>query len=92
MPINSRELQILPNTSKTFEQEWRAPFAFGIYRAIFNLEYANSRNSLNYWFVFIHLRALIILIITLIFIIFVLPRLIRKYNEWVIRRYTQNKP
>ncbi|GIW66539.1 MAG: hypothetical protein KatS3mg095_0437 [Candidatus Parcubacteria bacterium] len=92
LPLNPRELQILPNTSKNFEQEWKAPFAFGIYKAIFNLEYANSRNSLNYWFVFVHLKALIIILIILIFVIFVLPRLIKKYNECVIRKYTQDKP
>ncbi|GBD34351.1 hypothetical protein HRbin35_00063 [bacterium HR35] len=91
LPINPRELQLLPNTSKNFEQEWKAPFAFGIYKAIFNLEYANSRNSLNYWFVFIHLKALIILMIIFVFVVFVLPRLIKKYNEWVIKRYMQNK-
>lgn len=91
LPINPRELQILPNTSKNFEQEWKTNFAFGIYKAIFNLEYANSRNSLTHWFVFIHLKALIIILIILIFIVFILPRLIKKYNEWVIRKYTQNK-
>ncbi|GIW66878.1 MAG: hypothetical protein KatS3mg095_0776 [Candidatus Parcubacteria bacterium] len=91
LPINPRELQILPNTSKNFEQEWKAAFAFGIYKAVFNLEYANNRNSLTYWFAFIHLKTLLIILIVLIFVIFVLPRLIKRYNEWVIKKYTQNK-
>ncbi len=91
LPINPRELQVLPNTLKDFEQEWKANFALGIYRAIFNLEYANNRSSLTYWFVFIHLKTLIIILIALVFIIFVLPRFVKRYNEWVIKKYAQNK-
>ncbi|GIW65659.1 MAG: hypothetical protein KatS3mg094_178 [Candidatus Parcubacteria bacterium] len=91
LPINPRELQVLPNTSKNFEQEWKANFALGIYKAIFNLEYANSRDSLTHWLIFIDLKALIIILLILIFAIFFLPRLIKKYNEWIIKKYTQNK-
>lgn len=90
LPINPKELQILPNTEKTLETEWQGQFAFGFYNAIFNINYGENNNlNFNYWFVFLNLKYLIIIIISIIFIAFVLPILIKKYNEYIIRKYRQ---
>lgn len=90
LPVNPKEYQILPNTEKLLETEWQGKFAFGIYKAIFNMNYGeNNSLNFNYWFVFLNIKYLIIILILIVFIIFVLPVLIRKYNAYIIRKYTQ---
>lgn len=90
LPINPRELQILPNKEKLLETEWQGKFAFGIYKAIFNMNYGeNNSLSFNYWFVFLNISYLIIILVLIIFIVFVLPVLIKKYNAYIVKKYTQ---
>ncbi len=87
--VNERELQILPGKEKSFENEWKTNFAFGPYKAKFNIYYGLNQNkslSFNYWFFMLPIKIILVILIILIFIIFVLPRLIRKYNEYIIRK------
>lgn len=90
LPVNPRELQILPNTQRDLETEWQGKFAFGIYKAIFNMTYGENNNlNFHYWFVFLNVKYLILISALIIFVVFILPILIRKYNTYVIKKYTQ---
>jgi len=89
LKVNERELQILPGKSKLFENEWSNNFAFGPYKAKFNIYYGLNQNknlSLEYWFFVIPMKVTVIIILLIIFLIVVLPRLIKKYNEYVINK------
>jgi hypothetical protein len=90
LPINPKELQILPNTEKLLETEWQGNFAFGIYKVVFDMNYGEN-NSLNfsYWFVFLNVKYLMIILILIVFVVFILPILIRKYNAYIIKKYAQ---
>lgn len=90
LPVNPRELQILPQTQKNLETEWQGKFAFGIYQAVFNMNYGeNNSLNFNYWFVFLNIKYLIVVLLIIVFVIFVLPVLIRKYNAYIIKKYAQ---
>jgi hypothetical protein len=92
--VNERELQILPGKEKVLENEWSNNFAFGPYKAKFNIYYGlnQSKNIVfNYWFFMLPIKAVIIILILIILIVFVFPRLIKKYNEYIIRKATQGK-
>ncbi|MEM5812028.1 MAG: hypothetical protein QXG91_04815 [Candidatus Aenigmatarchaeota archaeon] len=90
LPVNPKEFQILPNTQKLLETEWQGKFAFGIYRAVFNMNYGeNNSLNFNYWFLFLNVKYLIIILLLIIFVVFVLPVLIRKYNAYIIKKYAQ---
>lgn len=90
LPVNPKEIQILPNSTKAIETEWRGNFAFGVYKAVFNMNYGENNNLVfNYLFVFLNIKYLVGVILLLVFIIFVLPPLIKKYNAYIIRKYHQ---
>ncbi|MEM5815789.1 MAG: hypothetical protein QXL14_01960 [Candidatus Aenigmatarchaeota archaeon] len=90
LPINPKELQILPNAERLLETEWQGKFAFGIYKAIFNMNYGeNNSLNFNYWFIFLNIYYIAVIVALIIFVVFVLPILIRKYNAYIIRKYTQ---
>jgi hypothetical protein len=94
LKVNERELQILPGKEKVLENEWNTNFAFGPYKAKFNIYYGlnQSKNLVfNYWFFMLPIKAVIIALALIIFVFFILPRLIRKYNEYIIRKAMQNK-
>lgn len=90
LPINSKEFHILPGTEKRLETEWQGEFAFGVYKAVFDMIYGENNNlNFDYWFVFLNLNYLIIILILVIFVIFILPLLVKKYNAYIIKKYTQ---
>jgi hypothetical protein len=94
LKVNERELQILPGKEKVLENEWNTNFAFGPYKAKFNIFYGlnQSKNLVfNYWFFVFPIKAVILALVLIIFIFFILPRLVRKYNEYIIRKALQNK-
>jgi hypothetical protein len=94
LKVNERELQILPAKEKVFENQWITNFAFGPYKAKFNIYYGLNQSQnlvFNYWFFVFPIKAIIITLLLIIFIFFILPRLIRKYNEYIIRKAMQNK-
>ncbi len=89
LKINERELQILPNIEKTMENSWKTNFAFGPYKATFNILYGPNKDltlKQDHWFFVLPLNILAVLIFILILIIWIIPWLIRKYNKWVISR------
>jgi len=94
LKVNERELQILPGKEKVLENEWKTNFAFGPYKAKFNIYYGLNQSQnlvFNYWFFMFPVKAVIIALALIIFVFFILPRLVRKYNEYIIRKALQNK-
>ncbi len=89
LKVNERELQILPGKEKVLENEWTNNFAFGAYKAKFNIYYGlnQSQNlTFDYWFFMFPIKIILIILVLIIFVFFILPRLIKKYNEYIIRK------
>jgi uncharacterized membrane protein len=94
LKVNERELQILPGKDKVLENEWKTNFAFGPYKAKFNINYGLNQSKnlfFNYWFFVFPIKAIIIALALIIFVFFILPRLVRKYNEYIIRNILLEK-
>jgi len=95
--VNNKERIILPedaqalNVSKRFE---KPPFAFGLYKAELALSWGEKQNDIQksiYLFVFpwkVVLLAIIILAILYLLII----KGIKKYNQWIIKKYSGQPP
>lgn len=91
--VNEHLLQILPGSKRTFDSKWEtARFAFGLYKAEINLAFGESQKEVSqgFWFVLIPLKILLIVILALALVFFVLPKGIKKYNQWIISK--ANKP
>jgi len=94
--VNEKEFQILPGKEKVLENEWSNNFAFGPYKAKFNIYYGLNQSQnlvFNYWFFMLPIKVISVVFVLIIFVIFILPRLIKKYNEYIIRKAmeSQNK-
>ena len=94
--VNEKEFQILPGKEKVLENEWSNNFAFGPYKAKLNIYYGLNQSQnlvFNYWFFMLPIKVISIVFVLIIFVIFILPRLIKKYNEYIIRKAmeSQNK-
>jgi len=88
--VNPRELQILPGKEKVLETNWDPKFAFGPYKVNFNISYGKAETlQFSKWIFIASLRQIIIFIIVVFFLVFVVPALIKKYNKWIISRYSQ---
>ena len=62
LKVNERELQILPGKEKVLENEWKTNFAFGPYKAKFNIYYGLNQSQnlvFNYWFFMFPVKAII---------------------------------
>lgn len=88
--INPRDLQILPNKEKVLETSWEPKFAFGPYKVNFNMSYGKAETlQFSKWIFIASLKQIIIFIIVMFFLVVVVPALIKKYNRWIISRYSQ---
>ena len=87
--VNEYLMQILPGSKRSFDVKWEtARFAFGPYKAEISLAYGESQKqvSQSFWFVLIPLKTLIIVIFALLLVFFILPKGIKKYNQWIINK------
>lgn len=92
LKVNSKELQILPGKSKEFEDIWENTFAFGPYKAIYSIHYGQNKElNFSYWFFMLPLKIFILILVILAFLIFVLPKLIQRYNQWIIQKAKSGK-
>ncbi len=92
--LNPRILQILPQKEKILENKWEGPFAFGPYRVLLSMQYGKDNlKSLTHSFVIFVFpwKFTLILVFILIFLVIVLPRLIKAYNQWIIKKATEKK-
>jgi len=86
LPVNQFGGQILPGNDKTFSMNWEGSgFFFGPYEATLNLSFGDKTATDTYWFILMSPLALIIFIL-LIIAVFALPKAIRSYNRWVIKK------
>ncbi|MEW5805154.1 MAG: hypothetical protein AB1721_00260 [Patescibacteria group bacterium] len=88
LPINLKELTVLPQSKKTFQLEW-APekTVFGAYKAELNLKYGEGQQELNkaYWFFVLPIKGIVIFLGAII-ILALAPLGIKKYNSWIISK------
>lgn len=94
LKVNERELQILPGKEKIMENKWNPNFAFGPYFAKFNIYYGLNQDKnlvFNHWFLVLPIKVIVISLIILAFIFIILPILIKKYNEYIIKKATERK-
>lgn len=95
LPVNPKQLQILPNSFRNFgDTNWHAPyFSFGLYKAETNLFYGSKTASVvgSKWFVLLPLRMLSTVILILFVLIFGLMAFFKFYNKWLIKKYTHIK-
>jgi len=87
--INPRELQILPGKEKYLENIWNPKFAFGPYKINFLMNYG-SGGSIHFekWVFIASLNQIVISLVILLFLVFGVPALVKKYNKWVISKYS----
>lgn len=91
--INEVSLIFLPDTennlriAKKFE---KAPFAFGFYKAELTLRWGEKPESIqkNIWFFVFPWKQVLGGIIILAILFFGLKKGIRKYNQWIVSKYT----
>jgi len=87
--VNEKELQILPGKEKVLENGWVNNFAFGPYKAKFNIYYGLNQSQnlvFGYWFFMFPIKIILIILAIIFVVFFILPRLIRKYNEYIIKK------
>lgn len=92
--VNEHLLQILPGSKRSFDVRWEtAKFAFGPYKAEINLTYGESQKqvSQSFWFVLVPLKTLLAIIFALFVVLFVFPKGIKKYNQWIINKAKRRK-
>lgn len=91
LTVNKGALQVLPESKRGFNEKWEsATFAFGPYRAELNLVFGESKKevSQSLWIWIFPLKGIIGLIVIFLLIFFVIPKGIKKYNQWVINKYS----
>lgn len=89
LDVNPYSLQILPQSKRGFDVKWENPnFAFGPYEAQLDLTYGESKKQLaqSIWLGLFPLKILIGSIIALFIIFVVIPKGIKRYNRWIVKR------
>ncbi|MBI3638286.1 hypothetical protein HY227_00905 [Candidatus Wolfebacteria bacterium] len=88
LPVNPYGLIALPQSEKGISAKWESGFVFGPYQAQLQLAYGENKTQIakNIWIFVTPIKTLIAVIIALLLITFGIPRGIRKYNQWIIKR------
>ncbi len=92
LPVNKFSLQILPNSKRTFGEQWESTkFAFGPYKVELSLVYGESKKevSQSFWIWVITWKLIAAIIILLFIIFYVIPKSIKKYNRWIVEKYAK---
>lgn len=89
IPINPYGLQILPQTQKSLEAEWKdeKKNPFGLYKISYSATFGDPQKEVSgsRW-IFIFSWGPIIWIVIIIAILIFLPKAIRTYNSWILRK------
>ncbi len=92
--VNIKDVIVFPNNVRDLDVQKKfekLPFGFGLYRAILSLNWGeNQIAQKTIYFVALNWIALIVLLIV-IFILFLLPKAIRKYNQYIIEKHSARK-
>ena len=86
LPDNENNLKI----AKKFE---KAPFAFGLYKAELILRWGEKPESIqkNIWFIIFPWKHVLGGILILIALLWGLKKGVKKYNQWIIKKYSGGK-
>ena len=86
LPDNENNLKI----AKKFE---KAPFAFGLYKAELTLRWGEKPESIqkNIWFIIFPWKHVLGGILILIALLWGLKKGVKKYNQWIIKKYSGGK-
>jgi len=90
--VNEKQRNVLPDNTRFLEtapQFEKTPFAFGLYRAELALEWGEKPGTFQksvYFFVFPWKTVLVVVIILLVLAL-LLTKGIKKYNQWIVKKY-----
>ncbi len=94
IPLNPKSLQILPQSIRNMDGLALVSdgFMFGPYKVSANLSYAEDKaDTATFWIWVLPLKMLVILLVIILFILFGLPRILRRYNERIIAQALKRK-
>lgn len=92
LAVNQYGVIILPDSEKGLGVvPWDFSYAFGPYQATLNLNYGESNKtaSQNIWIFVFEWHVLTLIILGLFLLIYVLPWGVRKYNRWILSKYSK---
>lgn len=93
LPVNHAGLQVLPQGDKGFQTQWdtKTKFAFGPYRAELELTFGESQKKIyqTIWFAVFPYKTTVIVVSSLVILLIIIPFAIRRYNQWIIKKYGQ---
>ncbi len=85
---------ILPDSVRRFDQEWKKTWLFGPYRARLNLTYGSAATALatkDIVFWVLPWRVILIILLGLLVLFFALRIAIKRYNDYIIRQATRSR-
>jgi hypothetical protein len=93
--VNFKERIILPENSQLLDiakKFDKPPFAFGLYKAELALQWGEKGNSVqrDIWFFVFPWKTVLIVIIILAALLFIATKGIKKYNQWLLKKYSTN--
>lgn len=95
--VNGKERIIFPqneqilDVAKKFE---KAPFAFGLYRAELSLSWGEKKESnvvKNLWIFIFPWKVALLGVVLLLALYLLLTKGIKKYNKWIVKKYSAGK-
>lgn len=98
VPVNSGDLQILPDSKRSFTVTWNksSKFVFGAYHATLNLNYGQHNDKTvthdGFWFFVLPWKIISIILLGLIFVFVLLPFGIKRYNRWIVKKAREGMP
>lgn len=93
--VNAKERIIFPKNVRLFDiakKFDKLPFVFGPYKAELALNWGEKQNSVlkNFWFFVFPWKTALIAVIILIALLLLFTKGIKKYNQWILKKYSTN--
>ena len=93
--VNSKERIIFPENTQLLDVAKKfdkMPFALGLYRAELALQWGEKQNDIirTISFVVFPWKTVLIVIIILAALLFIATKGIKKYNQWILKKYSRN--
>ena len=88
IPVNDSKSNVLPNSIRKFENEYKSDWMFGLYTANLTLGYGTTgqaiTNSITFWV--IPYKLVLIVLLALVTLVFIVRRLLKVYNRRIIEK------
>jgi hypothetical protein len=93
LKFNPYGIIILPQSGRDMSSSWDSGFAFGPYKADIQIVYGESKKQIseNLWIFIFPWKISLGVIIGLLLVFFGIPAIIKRYNRWIISRYSERK-